>query len=487
VADSLRNKSKKAFAWSAVENILLQVINFVVMIFMARVLTPADYGLVGMITIFTAISTTFVNSGFSQALIRKQDRTEADLSSVFYFNTVVAIFFYLLLFFCAPLIADFYNEPQLISVTRVSALSLIIGGFTAVQGTLFSARLDFKTTAKASISATIISSIVGLSMAYSGYGVWAILISGLVSSVIRSMILWYNSKWRPKLMFSFKSIKELFSFGSKLLASAILDTIYSNVYQLVIGKVYSASTLGHYTRAKGFAALPSSNLTSIMQRVTYPMLCTIQDDNDRLASVYRRLLKLSAFVIFPCMVGLSALAKPLILTLLNEQWMFTITLLHIVCFSMMWYPIHSINLNLLKVKGRSDLFLKLEIWKKIVGITILSISVPLGIVAMCVGSIISSLICLGINTYYTGKLINIGYFRQMRDLTPTLILSLVMGVIVYVTVSLLNLPNIILLLLGVVEGALIYIVGAKLFRFSEFEEALELLHRNKNNDQHVEY
>jgi O-antigen/teichoic acid export membrane protein len=451
------------------------------MIFMARVLTPADYGLVGMIAVFTAISSTFINSGFSQALIRKQDRSEADTSSVFYFNTVVAVFFYTILFFCAPLIADFYNEPRLIIVTRVSALGLVIGGLTSVQGTLFSARLDFKTKAKASITSTITSSIVGLTMAYSGYGLWAILISGIVGGITNSAILWYNSPWRPKLIFSFKSIRELFSFGSKLLASNLLDTIYTNIYSLVIGKVYSAATLGHYSRAKGFASLPSSNLTAVLQRVTFPMLCTIQDDDERLASVYRRLLKLSAFVIFPCMVGLAALANPLILTLLNKQWTFTITLLQILCFWMMWYPIHAINLNLLQVKGRSDLFLKLEIWKKILGVIMLAISVPMGIIAMCVGSVISSLICLVINTYYTGKLINVGYFKQMRDLAPTLILSLIMGAAVYLTITYIDVPNIVKLVIGVVEGVAIYVGAAKLFRFTELEETIQLLHRDKSN------
>lgn len=478
MAESLRNKTKKAFAWSAVENILYQVILFVVMIFMSRMLTPADYGLVGMIAIFTAISTAFVGCGFSTALIRKQNRTEADICSVFYFNTVVAIFFYFVLFFCAPLIADFYNEPRLVVVTRVSSLSLVISGLTAVQSTLFSAKLDFKTKAKASLSALVISSIVGLSMAYTGFGVWAILISGIVSAIVNSATLWVNSTWRPKLIFSWNSLKELFGFGSKLLVSGLIDTIYTNIYSLVIGKVFKASTLGHYSRAHNFASLPSSNLTTVLQRVTFPVLCTIQDDDERLASVYRRLLKLSGFVIFPLMIGLSAVAKPLILTLLNSQWEFTITLLQIICFSMMWYPIHAINLNLLQVKGRSDLFLKLEIYKKILGVCVLCISVPMGIVAMCIGSIFSSLIGLIINTYYTGKLINVGYFKQMKDLFPTLLLSLVMGAIVYLTVTFIDLPNILRLTIGVFEGAVFYIAMAKLFRFEELKEAIGLLRRN---------
>jgi O-antigen/teichoic acid export membrane protein len=478
VEETLRSKSKKAFAWSAVENILLQCITFVVMIFMSRRLTPADYGLVGMIAIFTAVSTSFVNSGFPMALIRKQDRTEKDLSSVFYFNIVVAVFLYLVLFCCAPFIADFYNEPRLIAIMRFSAICLIIGGLTSVQGAIYSAKLDFKTKAKSSVTATLVSSAVGLTMAYNGFGVWAILISSMTGEIVASVILWFYSNWRPKLVFSFKSIKELFSFGSKLLASGLLDTIYTNMYSLVIGRFFNASTLGYYSRAKGFAALPSSNLTGILQRVIYPMLCTIQDDDERLASVYRRLLRLSAFVIFPCMVGLSALANPLVVTLLNEQWSFSATLLQIVCFSMMWYPIHAINLNLLQVKGRSDLFFKLEIWKKILGVCVLVITIPMGIIAMCIGAVLSSLICLVINTYYTGKLINVGYFKQMRDLAPTLSLSLMMGVVVYLSISYIDIPNIVKLIIGVVEGVLIYVGGAKLFRFSEFKEAIELLHRD---------
>jgi O-antigen/teichoic acid export membrane protein len=258
--------------------------------------------------------------------------------------------------------------------------------------------------------------------------------------------------------------------------------VYSNIYSLVIGKVFKASTLGHYTRAQGFAILPSSNLTGVLQRVTFPMLCLIQDDDERLASVYRRILKLSAFVIFPLMTGLAAIAKPMVLVVLGEKWMFTATLLQIICFAMMWYPIHAINLNLLYVKGRSDLFLKLEIVKKILGMTILAISVPFGITAMCVLSIFSSLIALAINTYYTGKLIGVGYFKQMRDLMPTFTLSVGMSAIVYLTVTVVDVSLIAKLAIGVIEGALIYVGGAKLFHFAELTEAIDLLHRNKKSE-----
>lgn len=445
------------------------------MIFMSRVLGPADYGLVGMISIFTAVSFAFVGSGLPTALIRKQNRTEADLSSVFYFNLVVALFFYLLLFFSAPLIASFYKEPRLVAITRVTSLSLLIGAFTSVQSTLYSAKMDFKTKAKASVGSSIVSSIVGLVLAYSGYGVWAILICGLCGNVVSSAILWYYSDWRPKWIFSFQSIKELFGFGSKLLVSGLLDTVYTNMYSLVIGRIFSASTLGHYSRAKSFSDLPSGTMTGMLQRVTFPALCTIQDDTERLASVYRRMLRLSAFFIFPCMVGLSSVARPLILSLLNQKWEFTITLLHIVCFSQMWYPVHAINLNLLQVKGRSDLFLRLEILKKILGVSVLVISAPMGIIVMCIGSVISSLISLVINTYYTGKLIGVGFFMQMRDLVPTFFLSLFMGTVVYLTVTYVELPNVARLILGVIEGAILYVGLAKLLRFSELGDALEAL------------
>lgn len=479
MADSLKNKTKNALIWSAIDSFSVQAIAFVVMIFMARMLTPADYGLVGMLSIFMAVSNAFINSGFSTALIRKQDRTEADLSTVFHFNTVMAVGFYLLLFFCAPLIADFYNEPRLTSITRVAMLSLIIGGLTSVQGTIYSANLNFKVKAKSSVLAALGSGAVGLTMAYHGFGPWALVASSLVSGTIGSLTLWFYSTWRPKLIFSFASLKELFGFGSKLLASGLLDTVYSNIYSIVIGKIFSASTLGYYSRAKSFADLPSSNLTSILQRVTYPVLCSIQDDNERLASAYRRMLKVSAFVIFPLMVGLAAVAKPLVLTLLKEKWLFSATLLQIVCFSMMWYPVHAINLNLLQVKGRSDLFLRLEIIKKIVGVTVLSVSVPLGIVAMCVGSIVSSLLCLVINTYYTGKLIDVGFFKQLYDLTPTLLLSVSMGAVVFLSVSLLPVPEVCKLAVGIIEGMIIYVGGAKLFRFAELDEVFYMIRRKQ--------
>ncbi len=474
MSESLKHKTLRGTVWSSIERFSVQGVAFIVMIIMARILTPDDYGLVAMLTIFIAISQSLVDSGFSNALIRKQDRDETDNSTVFYFNIGVGIILYLILFFCAPLIARFYDEPILTPITRVISLSVLINSFVVVQRALLTSAIDFKTQAKASMSAAIISGIVGISMAYTGFGVWSIVWYQLTNLSVNVILLWIFSIWRPRLLYSWKSFRELFGFGSKLAASGILDTLYNNIYLIVIGKVFSAADLGYYTRASQFAQFPSSNLSGIIQRVTYPVLCTIQDDTPRLKDVYRRFLRLSAFIVFPLMIGLAAVAKPLILLLLKEQWSFSIILLQIICFSMMWYPIHAINLNLLQVKGRSDLFLRLEIIKKIMGVTVLCITVPMGLIAMCIGSICSSLIALIINTHYTGKLIQVGFLTQMRDLLPTLAYSLTTGLLVYGLVNIL--PHLWLqLTVGIIAGILFFLLITKITNSRDLREAISFL------------
>lgn len=475
MAESLKNKTAKGVLWSSFERFSVQGIQFLVMIVMARMLSPNDYGLVGMLAIFLAISQSLVDSGFSNALIRKVNRTEVDNSTVFYFNIVVGILLYGVLYFSAPAIASFYDTPELVSITRVVGLSVFINSLVVVQRALLTIKIDFKTQAKAALTAVVVSGVLGIWMAATGWGVWSIVYQQITNLTINALLLWILSKWKPILAFSWKSFKEMFSFGSKLLASGLLNTIYNNIYLIVIGKLFSASDLGYYTRAHQFSDFPSSNVTGILQRVTYPILCTIQDDDDRLRSVYRRFLKLSAFVVFPLMMGLAAVAEPLVLVLLKEQWLFTATLLTIICFSMMWYPIHAINLNLLQVKGRSDLFLKLEIYKKIVGVSILCITIPMGLIAMCIGSIFGGIIGLIINTYYTGKLIQVGFIRQMHDLAGTLLLSVSMFVLVYIIVNVLPLVPVLKLLIGIMAGSIYYITLAKLFKFSEFAELLNLI------------
>lgn len=474
--ESLKNKTVKGIVWSSVERFSVQGIQFLVMIVMARLLTPKDYGLVGMVAIFIAVAQSLVDSGFSQALIRKQNRTETDNSTVFYFNIVVGILLYLVLFAIAPWVAVFYDSPELTALMRVICLSVVFNSFVVVQRALLTVNIDFKTQAKASLTAAVVSGVIGIGMAYSGFSYWSIVAQQLVNLGLNTLLLWIFTRWRPRWIYSWGSFRELFTFGSKLMVSGLLDVVYRNMYLLVIGKVFTASSLGYYTRANQFAEFPSSNLTGIMQRVTYPVLCQIQDDDERLAQIYRRFLRLSAFLIFPLLVGLSAVAEPFVLLLLKEQWLFAATLLQIICFAMMWYPIHAINLNLLQVKGRSDLFLRLEIIKKAIAVLILCVTIPMGLIAMCVGQILSSLIALIINTNYTGKLIQVGFLRQMRDLLPTLLLSLSMWGVVYGITSCLS-GIILQLIVGIIAGMVYYIALSALFHFPELKELYSIIRR----------
>lgn len=471
---SLKEKTVKGVIWSAVDRFSAQGIQFVFSILIARLLVPEDYGVIAMLNIFLAVSQTFIDSGFGTALIRKIDRTETDFSTVFYFNIAVAVFFYLGLFFAAPAIANFYNTPLLVPVTRVTAINLVIGSLSGIHNAKLSIAIDFKSRAKISIVSAVLTGSVGLWMAYSGYGVWALVVQTVFAGIIRTIMLWIIVKWYPKLVFSWKSFKEMFSFGSKLLASGLLDTLYNNIYTLVVGKVFSSSTLGVYAKAQALAEFPSSNITGVLQNVSFPVLSSIQNDEDKLAGAYKRFIRVSAFVIFPLMLGLSSVADPFIRLLLTDKWENTIYLLQIICFSMMWYPIHAINLNILQVKGRSDYFLKLEIIKKIQGVLILCVTVPMGIIAMSYGQVVSSLISLYLNTYYTKKLIGYGLWDQMKDLLPIFIHSLLMWGLVLLVVNLM--PTLWLkLIVGVLSGMIYYIAGAFIMKFPEMNELLVIL------------
>lgn len=472
----LKTKTVKGVAWSAVERFSAQGIQFVFNILITRVLLPEDYGVVAMLGIFLAVSQTFIDSGFGNALIRKQDRTDADYCTVFYFNIAVSAFFCILLWLTAPLIASFYDIPLLTNITRILSFTLVVNAFRAIHETQLSINMDFRRRAVITIVCVAVVGIIGLWMAHKGYGVWALVMQSVVGSVLRTILMWLLVHWRPKPVFSKESFKEMFSFGSKMLGSSLIDTIYANVYTLVIGKFFKGDPLGRYNRAESIAAFPSSSFTSLLQNVTYPALSSIQDDNERLAGAYKRLLNVSAFVVFPSMVGLAAIADPFVRLALTDNWEGMIYLLQIICFALMWYPIHAINLNILLVKGRSDYFLKLEIIKKIIGVTILLITLPFGLVAMCYGRIASSLICLVVNTYYNDGLIGYGFVAQMKSMLPILILSLVMGVAVWFIVQMI--PNMWLqLVVGVLAGAVLYIGAAVLFKFPELKELIDIARR----------
>lgn len=471
---SLKNKTVKGVIWSSVERFSVQGVQFLVMLVIARLLDPKDFGLVGMLAIFLAVAQSLIDSGFSQALIRKQNRTEVDNSTVFYFNIIVSAILYLILYAIAPWVAGFYNEPQLCSLMRVLCLIIIINSFAVVQRALYTASINFKTQAKASFIAAIISGVVGVWLAYNGYGVWTLVWQQLLNAGVNTLLLWVYSNWYPRWVYSWISFRQLFSFGSKLLVSGLIDTLFTNIYLLVIGKIFSASSLGFYTQADRFTKLPSSNITGILQRVTYPVLCSIQDDDNRLREDYRKLLRLSAFIIFPMMCLLAGIAYPLVGFLLGEKWRFTATLIIPLSFTMMWWPIHAINLNLLQVKGRSDLFLRLEIIKKIIGVTVLVLSIPFGLLFMCYAGIVTSIICLVINTYYTGKLIQAGFLMQMKDLMGILISSLVIFAVSFL-VSYYVTSNLQCVILASIVGAALFALLSYLFNNNDVEYLLTMI------------
>lgn len=471
---SLKQKTATGLKWSSIESFSRQGISFVIGIIIARILSPSDYGIIGMILIFTEVSAVFINGGFSAALIRKQNRTESDLSTVFYYNIVVSLFFYLVLFVSAPYIANFYDSPILTMVVRVVSLNMVIGALGAIQSTILNIAIDFKTQTKITVLTLIVTGTIGISMAYSGFGVWALVFQGLASTAISTSLLWIFIGWKPKLEFSLQSFKELFGFGSKLMLSGLLDTVYKNIYQVVIGKKFTSAELGFFTRAKGLAQLPSSNITNIIQRVTFPILSEMQDNMTQLATNYRKLLKMSAFIIFPLMMLLFGLAEPLIKILLTDKWLPAVPMLQVLCFSYMFYPIHAINLNLLQVKGRSDLFLRLEIIKKTLITIVLFATAPFGVLVMCYGIILTSLLALIINTYYTGKLINVGFSTQIKDILPVLILSFITGFLAYFP-SLILTESYFQLGFGGVLGTLFFISAAYLLKFSELNELTNFL------------
>lgn len=453
---NLKQKTVSGLTWSFIDNFAKLGITFVIGIILARLLTPREFGLIGMITIFIAVSQSFIDSGFTQALIRKNDCSQKDYSTVFYFNLVVGVFLYIVLFFAAEPISRFFGEPQLKLLVQVLGLGLIINSLTIVQTAILTKRIDFKLQTKISIIASIISGMIGIGMAYNGYGVWSLVVRTLTGFAFTSLLLWLWNKWKPTLVFSKDSFKEMFSFGSKLLLSGLIDTTYRNIYLLIIGKFFSATELGYYTRADQFNKLISQNITSVIQSVSYPVLSSIQDDIPLLRTAYQKLIKSTMLIIFVLMLGMAAIAEPLVLALIGEKWMTSVVYLQLLCFVGMLYPLHALNLNMLQVQGRSDLFLKLEIIKKLLAIPIIVIGILFGIKILILGMIVHSIIALYLNSYWSGKFIGYPFSEQLKDILPAFILALFISVIVFFTGSLINVSNLWKLILQILIGILLF-------------------------------
>ncbi len=474
--ESLKKKTVKGVAWTSLDQVVSLGFGFVIGVVLARLLSPSDYGLLAMIAVFNAIAMAFVNSGFRSALVRKPDLNEDDNTTAFSFNIVVAVVMVCILWIIAPRVAQFYGKPILASLLRAEGILLIISSLRIVQDTQLSRALNFKAMMIINVVSQVIAGVVAIIAAYRGFGVWSLVIQHYVSGITGLVLIWLISPWRPRGKWDKASYGYLWGYGSKLLASNLLDTIYTNIYPIIIGKLFSAGDLGQYTRAKGYADLPSKGLTGVIQQVTFPVLSQIQEDDAHLASSYRRILRFTVFLVFPIMIGMAALASPLVIALVTDKWAPCVPYLQVICLASMWYPVHAINLNLLQVKGRSDLFLRLEIIKKTIVTIAIFVCVPFGIMGICIGSVCTSLICLGINTYYTGKLIHVGFSRQMMDMTPTLLNSLTMGTIVYLAVMPFN-NDFIKLAIGIPLGMIVYLSIAKLFQMPELQEAINIVHR----------
>lgn len=431
MSESLKNKTVKGVAWSAVDNIAQHAVTFIVSIVLARLLSPDDYGLIGIIAIFTAVCTTLINAGFTTALIRKKDATENDYNTVFIINLGMSFLLYILIFFCSPLIAQFFNREELVDLTRVSSLSMIVGALALVQQTRLTKRIDFKSQTKITLTASISSGAIGIIMALLGFEVWALVFQQLSFQIIKTIGLWIVNKWIPNISFSGKSFHELFGFGWKMMLSGILDTIWTELYQVVVGKFYSPATLGQYTRAKQFSQLISKNLTTIVQRVTYPVLSNIQDDKERMTRAYQKMIKTTIFFSSICMFFLGAISEPLLYCLIGPKWHDAATYLPFICIVASIYPLHSINLNMLKVQGRSDLFLGLEILKKTIAIGPLFIGAYIGIMPMLYTTIITNVIAFFLNSYYSGRLIGYNSWMQLKDVAPSYGIALIVAVPIF--------------------------------------------------------
>ena len=413
--------------WSAVERFATLGIQFVLNIIIARILSPSDYGLIGMLAIFLQISQCLIDSGFSNALIQKKNRGETDYGTVFTFNLVLSVLLYGILFVCAPLIARFYRIELLCRVLRIVGLNLVITSLSIVQKTILTIKLDFKTQSVISVAGALVSGGVGIFLAFKGAGVWALVAQTLTTGLLTTVLYWLLPGNRFRVCFDTASFRQLGSFGVKLMFSSLLNTAYNNLYALFIGKRYSAEDLGFYSRADQFSSLPSSTLTDVITRVSYPVLCEKQDDRAALSQSYTRFIRLSCYIVFPIMIVLAALSKPLIVTLLTDKWLPAALLLSLLALDGLFAPVNRINLCLLQAVGRSDLFLRLEIIKKALAIGILLAMLRFGIVWVCLGRLFYSVLALLINMYYTVGIVNKSYWAQIKDWLPLMLLSAICG------------------------------------------------------------
>lgn len=465
---SSSSKVAENFVWRFAERCGAQIVTFVVSIVLARLLAPEDYGIIALVTIFTTILQVFVDSGLGTALIQKKEVDDLDFSSVFYFNFLVCIILYIGMFIAAPYIADFYDNSSLVAAIRVISLTIVVSGVRGIQQAYVSRNMLFKRFFFSTIGGTIFSAIIGIILAYYGYGVWALVAQQLSNTAIDTIILWLTVKWRPKKMFSWRRLKSLLSFGWKLLVSALLETCYNNLRNLIIGKMYSTADLAYYNQGEKFPKVIVTNINTSIDSVLFPAMSNFQDDKERIKQMTRKAIKTSTYIMAPLMMELAFCAEPIVSLVMTDKWLFCVPFLRIFCITYMFWPIHTANLNAINSIGRSDLYLKLEIVKKIVGMSILVSTMWYGVMAMTYSLLLSSLLSQIINSWPNRKLLGYGYLEQVRDFAPAILLAVGMGICVYF-IGLIPIQPIIRLFIQIVLGAVIYIGASAIFRFEEFE------------------
>ena len=465
---NLKNKALNGLLWNFIDNFSVQISQFAIGIVLARILSPNDFGLIGMLTIFITISQWFVSSGFGQALIRKKDCTQADYSTVFFFNILSGILLYIVLFFSSGFISDFFNEPELKPLLKILGISLIIIGFTIIQQTQLTKRLDFKLQTRISIISSITSGIIGIALAYMGYGAWSLVYKSLIEYFIRSFLLWKYNSWRPSLIFDKIAFKELFSFGSKLMLRGLIYSIFNNLYYVIIGKYFSTADLGFYTRAEQFNRMPSSNINKVINKVSYPVLSELQHDDKALKAVYKKIFMSLVFISSISMLILGAIAKPLILTLLGEKWLPSVPILQLLCFVGLLYPLCDFNLTILKVKGKSGLILKLEIVKRVLSIPVIIMGITYGIKVLIIGMIVLSFFEFLINSYFSGKEISYSLKEQISNNLPSIGLAFVVSAIIYNLSLNLEFNNLLILLICITLSLILVILISEVLRIKAY-------------------
>ena len=479
---SSSNKVITNFLWRFLERVGAQGVEFVVSIVLARLLAPELFGQIALIMVFTSILSVFIDSGFGSALIQKKDADDLDFSTVFWFNLSMCLVIYGLMFLAAPGIARFYKMPDLVAPIRVISLTLVVSGVKNVQMSYVSRTLQFKRFFFATLGGTLGAAVLGIWLAYRGYGIWALVAQYLFNNTVDTIILWLTVKWRPKLMFSLDRLKIMFNFGWKLLASSLLDTVYTRLRALVIGKMYTASSLAFYEKGASFPRTIVTNIDSSISSVLFPVMSAAQEDRLTVRNMTRRAILTSSYIMWPMMMGLAACAEPLVRLLLTDKWLPCVPFLRIFCIVYAFRPIHTANLNAVRAMGRSDIFLKLEIWKKVVGLTLMLISMWFGVLAMAYSMLVGSVASQLINASPNKKLLEYSYRQQLMDILPSLALSAVMFFAVW-SVQLLKLGVVPTLLLQIPLGVVIYLSGSALFKMEGFNYVLQIarkfLNRNK--------